>query len=103
MVTSPKGDQAPPAFAAMTVIPVNSKRCSRPAINFLKRETITIVVVRLSSMADKKKVIDDRDIEAIVAGEAQRHVAIYELAYVQAFCGTKVVPTATVRMRGPAG
>ncbi|HRC76081.1 MAG TPA: 2-isopropylmalate synthase [Kouleothrix sp.] len=61
------------------------------------------VFTRFKELADKKKVVDDRDIEALVAGEAQRTVAIYELEYVQAFCGTNVVPTATVRMRGPGG
>jgi 2-isopropylmalate synthase len=61
------------------------------------------VFARFKDLADKKKVVDDRDLEALIAGEAQRPVAIYELVYVQAFCGTDVIPTATVRMRGPGG
>src|SRR5690349_24899481 len=34
---------------------------------------------RFKELADKKKVIDDRDIEALLAGEAGRPVSIYEL------------------------
>lgn len=59
------------------------------------------VFTRFKDLADKKKVVDDRDIEALIVGEAQRAVAIYTLDYVQVFCGTDVIPTATVRMRGP--
>ncbi|MBK9709914.1 MAG: 2-isopropylmalate synthase [Kouleothrix sp.] len=61
------------------------------------------VFARFKELADKKKVVDDRDIEALIAGEAQRPVPIYELDYVQVFSGTDVIPTATVRMRGPGG
>jgi 2-isopropylmalate synthase len=61
------------------------------------------VFTRFKELADKKKLVDDRDIEALIAGEAQRTIAIYELDYVQVFCGTHVIPTATVRMRGPGG
>jgi 2-isopropylmalate synthase len=61
------------------------------------------VFARFKDLADKKKIVDDRDIEALIAGEAQRTVAIYQLDYVQVFCGTDVIPTATVRMRGPGG
>ena len=59
------------------------------------------VFTRFKELADKKKLVDDRDLEALIAGEAQRTVAIYTLDYVQVFCGTDVIPTATVRMRGP--
>ncbi len=58
---------------------------------------------RFKELADKKKVIDDRDIEALLAGEAGRPVSIYELDQVQVACGTHAIPTATVRMRGPNG
>jgi 2-isopropylmalate synthase len=67
----------------------------------LNDEDFRHVFARFKELADKKKVIDDRDIEALIAGEAQRPIAIYELEYVQVFCGTDVIPTATVRMRGP--
>ena len=59
VVTSPSGDQAPPALAAITVMPIKNNRCSLSIINFLSNETITIVVVRLSKMAERKKVIKE--------------------------------------------
>jgi len=69
----------------------------------LKDDDFRHVFARFKELADKKKVVDDRDIEALIAGEAQRPVPIYELDYVQVFSGTDVIPTATVRMRGPGG
>ena len=56
VVTSPNGLQAPPALAAITVIPTKNNRCSLLSINLRSSDTITIVVVRLSSTALKKKV-----------------------------------------------
>jgi 2-isopropylmalate synthase len=69
----------------------------------LSEDDFRHVFARFKDLADKKKVVDDRDIEALIAGEAQRAVMIYELDYVQVFSGTDVIPTATVRMRGPGG
>jgi 2-isopropylmalate synthase len=69
----------------------------------LNDEDFRHVFTRFKEIADKKKVVDDRDIEALIAGESQRPVAIYELDYVQVSCGTHTIPTATVRMRGPGG
>ena len=56
VVTSPIGDQAPPALAATTTIPAKNQRSYLSSINFLSKETITIVVVKLSKAAEKKKV-----------------------------------------------
>ena len=56
VVTSPMGDQAPPALAAIIVMPAYHKRSSLLGINFLSTVMITIVVVRLSIIADRKKV-----------------------------------------------
>src|SRR5688500_18098248 len=56
VVTSPIGDHAPPAFAAITIIPAKNNRIFLFGTNFLTSETITIAVVRLSSNADRKKV-----------------------------------------------
>ena len=57
VVTSPMGDQAPPAFAAITTIPTKYLRVSLLLINLRNRVTITIAVVKLSNTADIKKVI----------------------------------------------
>ena len=56
VVTSPIGDQAPPALAAMTTIPAKSQRVWRSSMSLRNNDTITIDVVRLSSKAEKKKV-----------------------------------------------
>ena len=56
VVTSPMGDHAPPALAAITMIPAKNQRSSlRPNI-FRLTAIITIVVVRLSSTALRKNV-----------------------------------------------
>ena len=57
VVTSPKGDQAPPALAAITIIPANQRRSSLSAKIFAQTDVITIAVVRLSNSAESKKVI----------------------------------------------
>ena len=54
VVTSPIGVQAPPALAAITIIPAKNKRSSLCSRSFFIRETITIVVVRLSKIALRK-------------------------------------------------
>ena len=58
---------------------------------------------RFKEMADRKKYVDDRDIEALVIDEAGRPAPVYELEHVQFSSGMKAIPTATVRMRGPNG
>ena len=57
VVTSPIGDQAPPALAAMTTILVYHNLSSLFLINFRSKVTITMVVVRLSMIADRIKAI----------------------------------------------
>jgi 2-isopropylmalate synthase len=69
----------------------------------LPDEAFRAVFARFKEIADKKKVVDERDIEALVAGEIQRPVPIYTLDQVQVACGTHAIPTATVRMHGPDG
>ena len=56
VVTSPMGDQAPPALAAMMMMPAKNKRSSRLSSSFFINDTITMVVVRLSKMALRKNV-----------------------------------------------
>ena len=58
---------------------------------------------RFKQLADKKKLLDERDIEALVNDEAQRPTPVYTLEQLQVSCGTHAIPTATVRLRGPDG
>lgn len=59
------------------------------------------VFARFKEVADRKKIVDDRELEAIVAGETKRGSATYTLELVQVSCGTHAIPTATVKLRGP--
>ena len=55
VVTSPIGDHAPPALAAIITIPAKNFRWSASEMIFRSKETITIAVVRLSRTAERKK------------------------------------------------
>jgi len=70
----------------------------------LDGEQFEKVYQRFLSVADKKKTVDTRDLEAIVADEAQVFFEeTYHLEHVQVSCGNYSIPTATVRIRGPNG
>jgi len=59
---------------------------------------------RFLDVADKKKTVDTRDLEAIVADEAQMFFEeTYHLEQIQVSCGDHSIPTATVRIRRPDG
>ena len=56
---------------------------------------------RFKELADRKKVITDVDLEALIADEFYRPRDVYYLEGLQVSCGTLGMPTATVRLRGP--
>ncbi|MBI2758491.1 MAG: 2-isopropylmalate synthase [Chloroflexi bacterium] len=56
---------------------------------------------RFKELADRKKVITDADLEAVIADEFYRPRDVYYLEGLQVSCGTLGLPTATVRLRGP--
>ncbi len=58
---------------------------------------------RFKELADRKKVITDLDLEALIADEFYRPRDIYALDGLQVACGTMGMPTATIRLRGPDG
>jgi len=58
---------------------------------------------RFKNLADKKKVITDADLEALVADEFYQPHEVFTLDGLQVTCGTMGMPTATVRLRGPDG
>jgi 2-isopropylmalate synthase len=58
---------------------------------------------RFKELADRKKVIVDADLEALIADEFYRPVDIFYLDGLQVSCGTLGMPTATVRLKGPDG
>jgi 2-isopropylmalate synthase len=58
---------------------------------------------RFKELADKKKVVTDADLEAIVSDELFQPQEVFALEDMQVVCGTLGMPTATVRLRGPDG
>ncbi len=58
---------------------------------------------RFKELADRKKVITDVDLEAVIADEFYRPRDVYYLDGMQVTCGTFGMPTATVRLKGPDG
>ena len=70
----------------------------------LDEEQFEKVYQRFLLVADKKKTVDTRDLEAIVADEVQMFFEeTYHLDQIQVSCGNHSIPTATVRIRGPNG
>jgi 2-isopropylmalate synthase len=70
----------------------------------LGKEEFEKVYQRFLEVADKKKTVDTRDLEAIVADEVQVFFEeTYHLEHVQVSCGSHSIPTATVSIRGPDG
>jgi len=62
------------------------------------------VYQRFLQVADKRKAVDTRDLEAIVEDEARVFFEeTYQLEHVQVSCGNRSIPTATVRIQGPDG
>lgn len=58
---------------------------------------------RFKRLADKKKVVTDADLEAIVADEIFQAPEIWHLNNIQVSCGDNSMPTATVSLTGPDG
>ena len=70
----------------------------------LDDEQFEKVYQRFLEVADLKKTVDTRDLEAIVADEARMFFEeTYHLDQIQVTCGTHSIPTATVRITGPNG
>jgi 2-isopropylmalate synthase len=69
----------------------------------LSAEDIDRAFERYKQLADKKKVITDADLEALVEDQAYQTDEVFSLDGLQVACGTMGMPTATVRLRGPDG
>ena len=67
----------------------------------LSDEEFRHVFTRFKDIADRKKLVEERDLEALVVGEVRRPPPLYVLRHVQVSCGTELIPTATVRLVGP--
>ncbi len=61
------------------------------------------VFERFKALADRKKVITDADLEALISDELYQPRELFSLDGLQVACGTMGMPTATVRLRDPEG
>jgi 2-isopropylmalate synthase len=69
----------------------------------LNQAEIGLAFERYKQLADKKKVITDADLTALVEDQAFQSQEIFSLEGLQVACGTMGMPTATIRLRGPDG
>ncbi|MBI2939335.1 MAG: 2-isopropylmalate synthase [Chloroflexi bacterium] len=69
----------------------------------LSEEELGRAFARFKEVADLKKSVTDRDIEALIADEVRAPAEIYRLDHVQVSCGDHSIPTATVRLTAPDG
>ncbi len=69
----------------------------------LEPEDLNRAFARFKELADRKKSITERDLEAIVSDEVFQPGEVYRLLQVQVSAGDKAIPTATVQLEGPDG
>jgi 2-isopropylmalate synthase len=69
----------------------------------LSDEEIAAAFKRFKKLADKKKVVTDADIEAIIADEVYQPPEVWHLNHIQVSCGDHSMPTASVSLTGPDG
>ena len=67
------------------------------------REDLDDAFARFKDLADRKREITDRDLEAIVSEQVQQPEARYQLKLVQVSCGSSLSPTATVTLADEDG
>jgi 2-isopropylmalate synthase len=69
----------------------------------LDDDEVNRAFTRFKEIADKKKEITTRDLEAILADEIVAVPEIYQVQRLQVSCGYPAIPTATVTLRLPNG
>ncbi len=69
----------------------------------LEREALERAFEQFKIVADRKKMITNADLVALVASEISYAEEVYSLDGLQVACGTSGMPTATVRLTGPDG
>jgi 2-isopropylmalate synthase len=67
----------------------------------LSKEDLNAAFKRFKHLADKKKVVTDADLEAIIADELYQPPEIWKLNHIQVSCGDHSMPTASVSLTGP--
>lgn len=69
----------------------------------LSDQELNKAFLRFKEVADKKKEISDRDLEAIVNDEILQVAEHFKLDLIQVSCGSNAQPTATITVRMPDG
>ena len=69
----------------------------------LDKEELDQAFQRFKRLSDKKKVVTDADIEAIIADEIYQPPEIWKLNHIQVSCGDHSIPTVSVSLTGPDG
>ncbi|WP_320668324.1 2-isopropylmalate synthase [Prochlorococcus sp. MIT 1307] len=69
----------------------------------LNREDLNEAFARFKDLADRKRDITDRDLEAIVSEQVQQPEARFLLRLVQVSCGSTLKPTATITLADQDG
>ena len=80
-----------------------TKECDDIGCEVLSREDLDDAFARFKELADRKRDITDRDLEAIVSEQVQQPDARYQLKLVQVSCGSSLQPTATVTLLDEEG
>ncbi|MFZ2362141.1 MAG: 2-isopropylmalate synthase [Anaerolineae bacterium] len=65
----------------------------------LSEKDLDEVFRRFKDLADKKKVVTDADLQALIGDELYQPPEVWQIEDVQVNCGTNVIPTAVVRLR----
>jgi 2-isopropylmalate synthase len=82
----------------------NALRRRMEAMGFrLDEERFDELFARFKELADRKKVVDARDLTALATAAHEHAPSGWTLLQLQIASGTHVIPTATVRMRAPDG
>ncbi|MCY7332244.1 MAG: 2-isopropylmalate synthase [Pseudanabaena sp. CAN_BIN31] len=69
----------------------------------LSDQELNAAFVRFKEVADKKREISDRDLEAIVNDEIRHAPEAFKLDRIQVSCGDRAIPTATITIIMPDG
>lgn len=69
----------------------------------LDNQTVNLLFAKFKDLADRKKVVFDRDIEALIADKPQVQPEWYRLVYHQVVSGSQSTATATVRLETSNG
>ncbi len=65
----------------------------------IKDEAFLDIFKKFKNLADKKKIIEDADLDALMLGEFQKNISEFTLVSVDAHCGTKQQASATVTLK----